>query len=118
MVLIALRVLWGCQSCGSTGRSPRLRVSRRRSFAIGRLTAFNGPGVSSSCRLVVSGDVWVAQRAQARRRLADPKSDGYRWERDLLLTPDTFVRPPFAIQVRGLGPFLHQLGLDDRPSDT
>jgi len=49
-----------------------------------------------------------------RRRLVDPKSDGYRWERDLLLTPDTFVRPPFAIQVRGLGPFLHQLGLDDR----
>jgi len=30
------------------------------------------------------------------------------------LTPDTLVRPPFAIQVRGLGPFLHQLGLDDR----
>lgn len=56
----------------------------------------------------------VGYLENGRRRLEDPKSDGYRWERDLLLTPDTFVRPPVPIQVRGLEPFLRQLGLDDR----
>ena len=49
-----------------------------------------------------------------RRRVEDPKSNGYRWERDLLLTPDALRRPPFAVEVGGLQPFLRQLGLGVR----
>ena len=47
-----------------------------------------------------------------RRRLEDPKSDGYRWERRVLLTPDALVRPPLPVVVHGLAPFRRQIGLD------
>jgi RimJ/RimL family protein N-acetyltransferase len=47
-----------------------------------------------------------------RRRLEDPKSDGYRWERDLLLSPDALVRPPSPLEVTGLPAFRAQIGLD------
>jgi RimJ/RimL family protein N-acetyltransferase len=50
-----------------------------------------------------------------RYRLEDPKSSGYRWEQQLLLTPQALTRPAFAVQVRGLQPFLRQLGLDGPP---
>ena len=46
-----------------------------------------------------------------RRRLEDPKSEGYRWECDLLLTPAALVRPPGPLEVRGLPAFLEQIGL-------
>ena len=46
-----------------------------------------------------------------RRRLEDPKSDGYRWEQELLLTPETLVRPPHPVTVEGLEPFLRQIGV-------
>ena len=50
-----------------------------------------------------------------RRRLEDPKSGGYRWERDVLLTPDALVRPPFPLEVRGLDAFRGQIGVDSPP---
>ena len=53
----------------------------------------------------------VGYVANGRRRLEDPKSDGYRWEQELVLTPEALVRPPDPVSVQGLEAFRRQIGL-------
>ncbi len=54
----------------------------------------------------------VGYLPEGRTRLADPRSAGYRWERQVSLTPERLVRAPHPLVVDGLAPFRHQIGLD------
>lgn len=53
-----------------------------------------------------------------RTRLTDPKSAAYRWERQLLLTPENLVRAPYPLVVEGLDAFRRQIGLDTVPGSA
>jgi RimJ/RimL family protein N-acetyltransferase len=58
----------------------------------------------------------VGYAYNGRRRIEDPKSAGYRWETDLVLTPETLVRAAEPVSVEGLPAFRRQVGLEEAPS--
>jgi RimJ/RimL family protein N-acetyltransferase len=55
----------------------------------------------------------VGYTPNGRRRIEDPKTQGYRWEAEVVLTPDALVRPQEPVVVEGLAGFRRQIGLDD-----
>ncbi len=60
----------------------------------------NSHRVSEKCGYVVAGSSWKV-REDARVR-----------QDDLVVTPETFVRPPYEVVVSGLDPFLEAVGLN------
>ncbi len=61
----------------------------------------NSHRVSEKCGYVVAGSTWKV-REDTRVR-----------QDDLVVTPETFVRPPYEVVVSGLDPFLAAVGLNE-----